>query len=553
MDKHYLLIRDKVINNNKSFIEDNFFIKNINIKFCKLNEVFINELDNNNIFHVYNFLKILENYLENNKLTDEIIKFWNENFKYNANKFNDKNVIINLILKINKIISNYSIFKKNLSSLNNNIKSIKNKNNNQNKKFTKISPSKQFNSPFVCLNKDEIENFNIKTINNEIKLISIDLFLLRIIDGKYSENFLKKFIYQSFQFISYDILIKKIVYLCDNINQNKNIFYIKNFLNLILEFISDKQENKINNLKLSNEILLKIKFQKTLRKSINIKNNKSIINKEKITNFNLLEIPSKIFALILTNYTNSLFIKLQNEYYQLNSFCLKNKKLYSPIINDLINLSNNIVRFLMEEIISYDNKKKRNLVIKKIIEIAEELNELHNLNDLFAISNMFYTIEANLRMSFNLLEKKYLDKINFMKNLCNPLSKNLNIKNETLRLKNKNLNFTQLLGITLSDIINKDDFKYVNNGLIDLRKIEVIDEIIFNFIDNLKYCKIFKVEREYKKYENIINFFLNNLKPKSFDDLIDFCSKLEPKFLLKKKSDKKRLTETQLSIISNYY
>ena len=535
MDKQYLLIREKVINNNKSFIENSFFIKNKNIKFCKLYEVFITELETNNIFHIYNFLKIFENYLENNKLNEEIINFWNENFKYNINKFNDKNVIINLILKINNTISNYN---------------IKNNNNKNNQKNKKISPSNQFNLPYV--NKVEIENYNIKKINNEINLITIDLFLLKIMDGKYSENFLEKFIKQSFQFISYDILIKKIYYLFKKYEQNKNE-NLKKFLNLIKEFISDKQENKIINFKLSDEILSKLNIQKNSNKLILNKNIKTFINEEKIINFNLLEIPSKIFALILTNYTNSLFIKLQNEYYQLNSFCLKNKKLYSPIINDLINLSNNIVRFLIEEIISYDHKKKRNLVIKKIIEIAEELNELHNLNDLFAISNMFYTIEPNLRMSYNLLDKNYLDKINFLKNLCSPLDKNLNIRNEIIRLKNKNLNFTQLLIITINAIINKEDCKYVNNGLIYLKKIEAIDEIIFNFVDNLKYCKIFNVEKQYKKYENIINFFLNNLKPKSFDDLIDYCSKLEPKFTFDKKSNKKKLTETQKYILNKYY
>ena len=540
MDKQYLLIKEKVINNSKSIIEDNFFIKNKNIKFSKLYEVFIIELENNNNYHIYNFLKIFENYLENNKLNDEIINFWNENFKYNINKFNDKNVIINLILKINKTISNY------------NIKNINNK-NNQNKysKNKKISPSNQFNLPYVNLNKVEIENFNIKKINNEINFITIDLFLLKIMEGIYSENFLEKFIKQSFQFISYDILIKKIYYLFDKF-QNKNQ-YLKKFLNLIKEFIYDKQENKIINFKLSDEILSKLNIQKNSNKLILNKNIKTTINKEKIINFNLLEIPSKIFALILTNYTNSLFIKLQNEYYQLNSFCLKNKKLYSPIINDLINLSNNIVRFLMEEIISYDNKKKRNLVIKKIIEIAEELNELHNLNDLFAISNMFYTIEPNLRMSFNLLDKNYLDKINFLKNLCSPLDKNLNIKNEIIRLKNKNLNFTQLLIITVNAMINKEDCKYVNNGLIYLKKIEAIDEILFNFVDNLKYCKIYNIEKQYKNYEIIINFFLNNLNPKSFDDLIDYCSKIEPKFTFKKKSNKKKLTETQNYILSKYF
>ena len=99
-------------------------------------------------------------------------------------------------------------------------------------------------------------------------------------DGKYSENFLEKFIKQSFQFISYDILIKKIYYLFDKF-QNKNQ-YLKKFLNLIKEFIYDKQENKIINFKLSDEILSKLNIQKNSNKLILNKNIKTTINKEKI-------------------------------------------------------------------------------------------------------------------------------------------------------------------------------------------------------------------------------------------------------------------------------
>ena len=418
-------------------------------------------------------------------------------------------------------------------------------------KINPLSPTLQLESD-EFFEEIEQEEINIIHNNNEIKLISIDLFIFMVGEGNYFDNdFLFIFIEQSFTFISYERLIKKILNALKYFEKNQ--IHLINFLKIINEFIKSKQHLNeqiftIDNyvMKEMNEKIGKENNNNTMiNNNINIENDidneNLIINKN--FNFNILKYNSKFIAQVITNITYKNFLSLNEHLYE---YVLKIDK--SSYVNKIIDFSNKLSFFIIEDILSYNYKNERAKLIEKYIDIANELFKLKNYNDLvsficifskFAIINLKETLSIVSPKSKEIYEQlnKFISFTDNYKNMRNAYNDCIN---------NKEF-FIPFPGFFSRDIIHiKERSKYVEKGLINIEKIKNVHNIIsifptiFSFPNNINENNL-KKNSDY----SILNHIFLNLSPKLDENLDELSKQLEPHLLLFIKSHTKRKTQTE--------
>ena len=232
----------------------------------------------------------------------------------------------------------------------------------------------------------------------------------------------------------------------------------------------------------------------------------------------------------------------------------KNDKMEkSPNITLLINRFNKISKWIMEEIMSYDYSRDRCKVIEFFISVAEELKNIHNLNDCFAVITAFNHLSIkNLKRTWNKVTDEAKNKLKELSDLCSILKNYENIKKEYLEYRNniKDINSISegcipYLAPYLKDLaFLEEGQKYFNkNKLININKIIIVGKII----QNIKESQMFVYE--YKPVYSLA--VLSDPDPLDDDKLTSLSESLEPKFNLPHRTKNKRITNSDLMMEKN--
>ena len=232
----------------------------------------------------------------------------------------------------------------------------------------------------------------------------------------------------------------------------------------------------------------------------------------------------------------------------------KNDKMEkSPNITLLINRFNKISKWIMEEIMSYDYSRDRCKVIEFFISVAEELKNIHNLNDCFAVITTFNHLSIkNLKRTWNKVTDEAKNKLKELSDLCSILKNYENIKKEYLEYRNniKDINSISegcipYLAPYLKDLaFLEEGQKYFNkNKLININKIIIVGKII----QNIKESQMFVYE--YKPVYSLA--VLSDPDPLDEDKLTSLSESLEPKFNLSHRTKNKRITNSDIMMEKN--
>jgi hypothetical protein len=586
------------------------------------------KLNFNELKQIYNYFQILLNILtlnppKNEDSLNNLSILWNEKIQPIKDIYRTKNAIYNIIIKIKNLLTNGILNKNNrISNFLSNIISEKDKediNNSkldseENKTIFKASNMGKMLQHNVTLNyctqltiphfkyEDEIEDINIKYKQEKIQYISIDLLIKKLCEdnsfnfevvvnkeNNQTYNFINAFIYQCFGFISYELLINKLLGAHNYYTKMKKmtskinkriihlIFKITKYLwdhecyNCSYFQSSDDLKNNLkkflNNNNMTDQIKPMLDYKKDCSNKIDLINNKdknvklileqsSFNYPEGAFEFNIFKYNEKDIALVITYISIKNFKKLYEHLYELNPSIKKNDK-DKPHISAIINFSNKLTNFFIEEVFSYDLLNVRVNVVEKIIYILTELRKFRNFNDLISVYSALISIKFRLQKTWNIIESKFKTKIDEFNNLCNFQECYKNIKEKQYKYNKENKFYIPLLNITSKHINFYDEgCKYVDKkGLVCIEKIIVNQNEIEGLKNELRPLrsseKISKLIRNNKEL-NQLKIIFENLNPKDLETLENLSEKLEPDFTLYKKPDKrKRKTKTDAFINSN--
>lgn len=540
--------------------------------------------------------------------------------KASGSKSSSKSMPLSNKLIIHQLLKDNPFLKSNnesMQKLNTTIISIydtlsKRKNNKCKTTINKSSNLKMISSNFKY--EEEWENINIiYNKNRDIKFITIDLMLKKIAKNEnfdlFDKAFFITFIEQSVAFLNLEVLIKKSIYAFfffysayEANYQDANFPYsLLDFILLIFEYIkaneielsSETNQSSNNFLKqlLSVENIedkYKLRIRNITNKFNSYNSSNSLFDFEEDENinrnyeycltspciqpnpnistssFNILKENPNNIAKKLTDITNSLIGKISpNELIPLS----KPKEITSPHVYQLISRSNKLNLFIIEEILSYDHKPIRAKVIEKFIAVAESLYMMNNFNDLLIVVCAInsFIIQKNIEKSWNLVNAKYKNSFNNLKDFVTFEDSYKNIREMTLKCTENNISFTPYIGITLKRLaFLEEKSKYLkDNELINIEKILLVEKVINEFMDykrligkNSKivyYCKKEIINHRFEDDKNNLEIF-DNLNPKKEKELITLSKLLEPTFTLyPKKKKEKRKTKTDISFYQNTY
>ena len=432
-------------------------------------------------------------------------------------------------------------------------------------------------------NEEEIEGDTIiyrtnKKQEKEITFISINLFLKKIIT---EENFFNThsnlifgFIQQYNAFISLDILIKKIINVYEYYTSRK-LFVLKmknlvKFTNTIIiqlyDQIQSKEEIKsqltffyskmpktdttrsIIYLLSSNCEKFDVEYLDFLshplpHSSPNVFIRESRQNKPSSPKyFSIFDYDEETIASQLTYITRSLISNIKENEIISAKFAKKNKNTSSPNVLKVIKRFDDLIFFIIEEILSYDKSKVRALVIEKWINVAVICKQMNNFNDCMIITTALLNfIIKKLSKTWKKVRDEYHNTLKQLKVFCTCEVCYKNIRKAIEDCVKRKLPFIPYLGILLKDIsFYEEKYRYIEQDkLVNFDKIIKVSNAIakFNQFHNFVYsCRPNKA----------LNLF-NNLNPLGEAELENLSFRLEPTFnLYEEKSIIKRKTRTDL-------
>ena len=434
---------------------------------------------------------------------------------------------------------------------------------------------------------EENEGVNYIMSHGKLKRIHIDLLIKKITFENFEQNnyeLFKGFINQFCSFIDKEMLIYKIINAYNFFKTKKEkekLIPLINFLNkIIISFYYYYKElniYKVNlvsfyedefikgklNIKGLEEIysLLTTKFpsfeliEKTKNiiypntktkiqyiKELKVKNNN--VSKKKhdyfcILNYSIIDICEQ-----LTFLSQSYFNFIERKEFLNAKYIKNNKESQCPYITKIINNSNFLSNFIIEDILSYNTTTLRAEMIERWIMICNSLKDYNNFNDCFSVQLALSSfIILNLKETWKEVKKEYKDMLNELNYFCSPLQNFKNLRNGIAICNSQP--FIPFLGLLLRDISSfEEKFTYFSDNLIDFAKIEGVEKLIENFFRFRNYEYIISEREELK--------FFDDLNTLSNEQLEELSEKIEPKFLLSKKSDKRK-TQTDLKYFSKKY
>lgn len=426
----------------------------------------------------------------------------------------------------------------------------------------------------------EIEGENIITKcyrekdTKDICLISIDLFLKKIIleDDFISlhKDLLYGFLQQYQAFISLEILIKKIINAYEYYSSKKKMNNLVKFINMIIiqlyEHIEENQDiksllrdfyTKLPITPITQSILYLLSSDceqfdfeyidylsnPLPHSSPNVFIRPSYQNKPSSANyFSIFDYDEETIASQLTYITRALISNIKEKEIISAKFAKKNKMTLSPNVLKVIKRFDDLIFFILEEIMSYDKSKVRALVIEKWIKVSLICKQMNNFNDCMIITTALMNfILKKMQKTWKKVRPEYIDILKKLKMFCTCEECYKNIRKAIENCVLNKMPFIPYLGILLKDIsFYEEKYRYIEKDkLVNFEKIVKVSNAIakFNQFHNFVYsCRPNKA----------LNLF-NHLSPLNERALEYLCSKLEPEFCMYEiKSNKKRVSRTDL-------
>lgn len=528
-------------------------------------------------------IKLLQDFSEdyNNIYYDEI------NIMYNSFSYKTKKEDNNIYLKLTQM-------KEIDNSIDLNIKNIKDP------LFVDEKEMKGKNIEFLKGKNEnlEINNYTHTKDKNNLSNISLNLFVKKIAKDNLRTKY--SFLYKSFLeqfniFLTPNIIIEKIINAFNYYKKESSIEYPE-LINLLNNIIS-KTYNSIKN---NTETFTKLKnFYNEIKKATwlkdylkedtlninyilnnggeefdlnftkysisNRKKNIIFINKNAIpkannkkkflikkgnektdsspqvkkTYFYIFDYTEEEIAISLTSVCYKLISNINLEELLNCNFTKKDKNIRAPNIMKFIERFDKLGLFIIEDICSYDEPKKRAEAITKWVKIEEQCKNLNNFNDVLVINTCFSNyLMRRIVLTWKKLPKSTIKSMNELKKFCSNNQCYLNIRKEIVNRRGRF--YIPYLGILLKELVNLDEkYKYVlENGNINCLKIQKIYISINQFFS-------FKNNPFAKAALNDLDIFAH-LNPKSEDQLEMMISKIEPKLIISAGENKKRKTKTDV-------
>ena len=258
--------------------------------------------------------------------------------------------------------------------------------------------------------------------------------------------------------------------------------------------------------------------------------------------FSIFDYDEETIASQLTYITRSLISNIKENEIISAKFAKKNKNTSSPNVLKVIKRFDDLIFFIIEEILSYDKSKVRALVIEKWINVAVICKQMNNFNDCMIITTALLNfIIKKLSKTWKKVRDEYNNTLKQLKVFCTCEVCYKNIRKAIEDCVKRKLPFIPYLGILLKDIsFYEEKYRYIEQDkLVNFDKIIKVSNAIakFNQFHNFVYsCRPNKA----------LNLF-NNLNPLGEAELENLSFRLEPTFnLYEEKSIIKRKTRTDL-------
>ena len=466
---------------------------------------------------------------------------------------------------------------------------IKNENENKAEENFKIISNYEYKSSIV---EEPDLNIVLSENKNNINFMSFELLISLLKDdnlGKTNKNInyndiLIYIVYQKNVIMTSEIFFQIIESLLKGGNIETGLIllntYLVNYYSTEILPSFETIEKVINLYKLSNKEIIvfkipfdedkKIELEKLIeyiisgkKKIINSLGGMEFIRRSLVPKETIIPKDTKKFDIFnwdpieiarqLTIFTQYLYRNIDCQELLSGRWTKNDKMEKSPNITLLINRFNKISKWIMEEIMSYDYSRDRCKVIEFFISVAEELKNIHNLNDCFAVITAFNHLSIkNLKRTWNKVTDEAKNKLKELSDLCSILKNYENIKKEYLEYRNniKDINSISegcipYLAPYLKDLaFLEEGQKYFNkNKLININKIIIVGKII----QNIKESQMFVYE--YKPVYSLA--VLSDPDPLDDDKLTSLSESLEPKFNLPHRTKNKRITNSDLMMEKN--
>ena len=224
--------------------------------------------------------------------------------------------------------------------------------------------------------------------------------------------------------------------------------------------------------------------------------------------------------------TQSSLNKIKRKELYNGAFLKKSKLITSPNIVENINKFNNLIFFIIQDILSYDFPKDRANVIERWANVADYCKKRKDYNDIFAINSVFKNyIIVGLDLTWKEVGNKAKKIIRELDNFCSFEGNYKNVREDMKLLKNNEF-YTPYLGLLLKDLnYYEENCKYLVNGnFINFEKINGVQNSIEEFFHFQKIKD--------KKNVNLVSDleFFENLENQKEGDLEALANKLEPVF-----------------------
>ena len=456
----------------------------------------------------------------------------------------------------------------------------------------KDEEEKKYQNIYFIENNSELNNLSYYNKNNKCNysFISLNLFIKKLCLENLKENFpflYKSFLNQYHEIFSLSLLVEKLVgafhyystklkieipdlvsllnhiisYQFKSLHSNENLIKkLKEVYQEIenLPWINENLKKEIENVNyiLSDESTedddFEVDYTKFLvsdrkrTRGIQIKSKrraiKPVVNKKnnKIPYFYIFDFSNVEIAKNLTLISYKLITSINyNELWNCN-FSKENKNEVAPNIMKVIDHSDKLTLFIIEDICAYSDSKIRANAVTKWAEIADYCRELHNFSDLLTINNCLNrSCIKKLVKTWKKLPKKTITLLGDLNKFCSKQQSYINIRKAIANCKH--LAYIPYLGILLEEIIDiekKYDY-FLCDTIFNCIKIQKIYFAVTKFFEFKNYSFTFM-------QLNDLNV-LNNINPKSKEEIEELINQVEPKYKVKTSLPfgyKKRPTKT---------
>ena len=506
-----------------------FYTSDLDIDNLKKNKTIASEED-----MLLNEKHILPNYVD---------EFETENITIGHYKNKElKMISLNLLLK-KIIISNF--MEKNFNNVNNFIQQC----------FSFIDIETLFSKIINCYNYYEQLNIPFDQLKNMIqftngliiemycyyqnqkidqKIISIKKFYNDIqndlqikIKNKTKSNFNLCLKYEEilteiqYIFLLFDSAVPNLVFLR---SVKTNLYYYKLYKKYFVEKNKNDKNNNDNQKMKKNKSVEKrhIKIFPELKPFSNTTENYQY--------FSLKNYSPTIIGEKLKNITINNLNKIQYKELYKAVFLKKTKSQMCPNVMFNIKYFNNLISFIIEDILSYDLSKIRAEIISEWLNVAKYCKSINDYSDCIAIySALNHYLINGLTQTWKELKSSAKNIFKTLSHFCSCEANYKYLRENMNKLDNQEF-YIPYLGMLMKDIsFNEESMKYLINGnLINFEKLETVRKLIDDFF---RYKNIMNNNKTNVNSPKELNFF-EHLQDIEEQYLENIAYALEPKFTL---------------------